>query len=201
MTKRFVLLCAALALVLSVGLIGWSGTAFADEDDDTSADTGNTVNVAQLPDSSFLHNVPISELASADSFHDEQTVLVEGEVVGDLIRDESESDHCWITLQESDGESTSVVSVFIKRDLTSMIDSWGHYGQKGTTLQVDGVFHLTCPDHQGASDIHATTAAVVSSGEAVEMEPSSLVFTLSWIFPLCGLVLLIYFRRRNEQER
>lgn len=194
-TTKFVL-GFLLMLVLCSGT--YAHRALADEPE-TSSD--NTVNTNQLPDSSFLYDVPISELTTADSFHDKQTVQVKGEVVGDLISDESSSDYCWVSLQELDAEAPSVVSIYITRELAKQIDSYGHYGQQGTTLQVMGTFHLACSDHQGMSDIHVETASVVASGKAKESEPSSVLFSLAWIFPLFGLLLVLYYRHRNEQER
>lgn len=185
--------CALLALcVLSVG----HSPAFADE-----SDSENQVSQGSLPDSSFLYDVPISELVTADTFHDGQTVQVQGEVVGDLIADESDSSHCWVSLQELGVESPAVVSVYMTREFASQIDAWGHYGQQGTTLQVMGTFNLSCADHQGLSDIHAQTVSVVEKGKEIRNEASSIEFTLAWLFPLVGVVLALYCRHRNEQER
>ncbi len=192
--RKFVL-CFALAFVLCASMYA---QALADEPE-TSSD--NTVNTNQLPDSSFLYDVPISELTTADSFHDNQTVQVKGEVVGDLIADEGSSSYCWVSLQELDAQDPSVVSIHMTRELANQIDSYGHYGQQGTTLQVMGTFHLACGDHQGLSDIHAETVSVVASGKAVDIEPNSMLFTLAWMFPLIGLLLVLHYRHRNEQER
>ena len=87
--KQPILLLAALAccLVLSFAV---AFPAWADEEESAtqSVDTnGNIVNVNQMPDSSFLYNTDIADLAGAESFHDTQTVQVTGEVVGDHIND------------------------------------------------------------------------------------------------------------------
>lgn len=190
---RLLVCCALLALcILSIG----HSPAFADE-----GDSENQVSQGSLPDSSFLYDVPISELVTADTFHDGQTVQVQGEVVGDLIADESDSSYCWVSLQELGVESPAVVSVYMTREFASQIDSWGHYGQQGTTLQVMGTFNLSCVDHQGLSDIHAQTVSVVEKGKEIRNEASSIEFTLAWLFPLVGLGLALYCRHRNEQER
>ena len=179
------------------------GGASSAESKATEPDTSseNKVNSNQLPDSSFLYDVPISELTSADSFHDDQTVQVQGEVVGDLIADEADGSYCWVSLQETDAEVPAVVSVYMTRDLAKQIDSYGRYGQQGTVLQVMGTFHLACGDHQGLSDIHVSTASVVTSGKAVSYESSTIITTLAWLFPLVGIGLALYYRHRTEQER
>ena len=189
---------AALLAVLVCWCLLAPSYAQADESD---ASSGNQVNQVQLPDSSFLYDVPISELVTADSFHDEQTVQVQGEVVGDLIADEADASYCWVSLQELDSQAPAVVSVYMTRELAKQIDSWGHYGQRGTTLQVMGTFHLSCGVHQGLSDIHAETVSVVESGKSVEYPISSIICTLAWVFPLVGAGLALYYRHRNEQER
>ncbi len=190
------------AFLVSLCLLVVLGTspsfAWADEPE-TSSD--NTVNTNQLPDSSFLYDVPISELTTADSFHDQQTVQVKGEVVGDLIADESDASRCWVSLQELDTEVPAVVSLYMTREFAKQIDAFGHYGQQGTTLQVMGTFHLACSDHQGLSDIHVETVSVVASGKTINNEASSILFSLAWIFPLVGVLLVLYYRHRNEQER
>lgn len=171
-------------------------SAYADEEG-----SKNQVSQGSLPDSSFLYDVPISELVTADTFHDGQTVQVQGEAVGDLIADESDSSYCWVSVQEMGVESPAVVSVYMTREFASQIDSWGHYGQQGTTLQVMGTFNLSCVDHQGLSDIHAQTVSVVEQGKEITNEVSSIEFTLAWLFPLVGVCLALYCRHRNEQER
>jgi hypothetical protein len=172
-------------------------SAFADEVESS----GNKVNANQLPDGSFLYDVPISELVTADTFHDDQTVQIEGEVVGDFINDSSYPGYGWITLQEMGAENPSVVSVYLKKDLVSQVDSWGHYGQQGTTLQIRGTFHLSCHDHQGATDLHADTITVVATGQEKPVEVVSGVYTLAAILPIVGLILLVYLRSRIERER
>ena len=76
-----------------------AGVAWADEGQESSK-PNNHVYVNQLSDSSFLYQTTIADLAQADSYYEGQTVLVQGEAVGDRINDEMQPDNCWVTLQD-----------------------------------------------------------------------------------------------------
>ena len=145
-------LAAALALVLSLtpGFAGMltpgctgalSAVAYADE----PAEGDNAVNTQQLPDSSFIYDTSIGDLAQADSYFDNQTVQVVGEAVGDAIRSGLDGRHRWITLS-AEGDS-STISVHMTSEQAAKIDTVGKYGARGTMLQVRGTFYLVCPDH------------------------------------------------------
>lgn len=161
----------------------------------------NRVNVNQLADSSFLYDTSIAELSSADSFHDDQVVQVLGEAVGDVINAEGDPDHCWVTLQELENSGNTVISVFMRHDQANSIDQFGRYGVKGSTVQVRGVYHLDCPEHQGLSDIHADEVAIIEQG-SVEPEPINTALALAGVlFFVASLALFaLYQRKRNEAK-
>lgn len=166
------------------------------------AETKNKVNEGQLPDSSFLYDTDISELASADAYYDNQTVQIRGEVVGDHIRDEAGAGY-WITLQdtESDTSAKAVVAVFMTEEQTQAIDTYGRYGVQGTILQVRGMFHLECKAHQGLSDVHAEEVTPVTKGSALEIKPNSAILTAAFLSLLFGFGLLIVYYRLRERLR
>lgn len=128
----------------------------------TPVEGDNTVNTHQLPDSSFLYDTSLSDLAGADFTYDGQTVQITGEAIGDIIR--ADADHVWVTLASTSPNSDDTVAVFMTKAQASIIDTLGEYGATGTVLQVRGVFHLVCKDHEGASDIHVENVNVVSPG-------------------------------------
>ena len=166
----------AVLFVLVVSLSCFSISAWADEAQDQAVQQeqtdqeqqssveddslSNEVYVNQLSDSSFLYETSIADLAEADSYYEGQTVLVKGEVVGDRVNDEFRENNCWITLQDNEA-SPSVVAVFMTKEQSSIIDTYGQYGTVGTQLQVRGTFHLECAEHQGMSDIHAEEVAAL----------------------------------------
>lgn len=188
----------ALFLVL-VSCYGVLTPAWADDPSDDPDD--NQVYVNQLPDSSFLYETSIADLAQADSFYEGQVVLVQGEVVGDRINDASQDDLCWITLQDTDADNPSVVSVVMTKDQTSIIDTYGAYGKTGTTLQVRGIFHLQCSVHQGMSDIHVDEVSAVAPGATVESPVDKRFVVLAVISVLAGLGLMGIYRIQRERLR
>lgn len=187
-------LLAAVAFALACALPTF---AFADEGEDQES-SANKVYVNQLSDSSFLYETSIADLAQADSYYEGQTVLVTGEVVGDCVNDELNDSNCWITLQD-DEENPSVVSVFMSKDQASVIDTYGAYGTVGTQLQVRGVFHLECQEHQGQSDIHAEEVSALAEGHADKPTPDMNLLAGAAIACAIGLALMVayYFRREK----
>lgn len=169
-------------------------------DTDDTTNIGNKINTSQLPDSSFIYEVSIEELANADSYLDGQTVQVTGEVVGDRITAESNPKYCWITLQSQDADD-SEVSVYMSKTASKAIDTFGSYGKEGTTLQVRGIFYLASEDHQGASEIRAESVSAVTPGEVLEDagNPKSLEAGLVFIF--IGSCLMILFNIMRERQR
>ncbi len=160
----------------------------------------NRVNTSQLPDSSFIYDVSIEELANADSYINGQIVQVTGEVVGDRIIAEDNPTYCWITLQ-SVNKTDSELTVYMPLTQARSIDTYGAYGKRGTTLQVRGTFQLSCTDHQGSSEMHADNVAIVSKGatehipfDANEMIPGLLLVIL-------GCILALTYNVIQERQR
>jgi hypothetical protein len=197
-------LCAVAAVLLVFSLN--SSVAWAEEEElpaatDSVDANGNVVNVNQMPDSSFLYNTDISELSGAESFHDTQTVQVTGEVVGDCINDETDSNLCWIELQSLKENDSSSVSVLMSRDQAALIDRYGNYQTNGTELQVRGVFYLTCPDHEGLSDLHAQEVTVTAAGSDRANDVNPAVFWVSFLAVGLGLLCLFTYRFLCERRK
>lgn len=165
-----------------------------------AAENTNMVNPQQRPDSSFIYDTLISDLAQADAYLDGETVQVTGEVVGDSIRAEFDEGYRWITLQADDG-SYAQIAVFMTEDSAGRIDTFGAYGKVGTTLQVRGVFNLACPDHEGLSDLHANHVLVVEAGQVLSREFDYRSFIPGAGLVLLGAVLVLVFYRMRERQR
>ncbi len=183
-------IAAVCAVVLCLVLL--PAVAFAD---------GNKVNTNQLPDSSFLYDTDLAELAQADSYHDKQTVQVRGEVVGDRISDEVNGDECWISLQDDDELNPVTVPILMTKEQAEVIDHYGRYGVRGTTLQVRGTYYLDCVDHQGLSDIHAEEVSVVTPGKDDPLAVNPVVLSAGVLSVLLGGVLLVVYYRWRERMR
>lgn len=178
--------------------------AWADEEESgsRSVDTeGNIVNVNQMPDSSFLYNTDIAELSDAESFHDTQVVQVTGEVVGDRINDETNAKLCWITLQSLKEDDSSSVSVLMSHEQAALVDTYGNYTKNGTELQVRGVFYLSCPEHQGLSDLHAQEVTVVHNGSERPHVTNPAVLWAALLSAGMGLLGLFTYRFLRERRK
>ncbi len=191
-------LCAtALALVLACTVA--VPRAWADDDaDDGQSTAHNQVYVNQLADSSFLYETSIADLAEADSYYEGQTVMVKGEVVGDQVNDENDPNLCWITLQDKE-EIRSVVAVLMTKDQAKSIDTFGAYGRTGTTMQVRGIFHLECDDHQGMSDIHAEEVSAIAQGQTDDDEINPRLLSFGVLSVAVGLILFGVYHYRREK--
>ena len=77
----------------------------------------------------------------------------------------------------------------------------GSYGRKGTTLQVRGIFHLSCSDHEGLTDLHADTVAAVEKGSITQQTLDPKAFSPGGILTVLGLVMLLVFRHMREGRR
>ena len=166
--------------------------------EDVSED--NLVNPQQKPDSSFIYDTSISALQEADSYLNNQTVQVTGEVIGDRIRAEFDPGYSWIVLQGSD-RAYSEIPVFMDTESTEVIDTYGAYGRKGTTLQVRGTFHLICPEHEGLTDLHADAVTFVEKGSVTEQPFDIGAFLPGLMLVAIGFIMLIVFHQMREGQR
>ena len=185
---------AAWAFALALPAFACPQAAFADE----PAEGDNAVNVTQLPDSSFIYDTSITDLSTADTYYDKQTVPVTGEVVGDRIT-AGDGRHCWLQLASPSDSST--VSVYLTNESADKVDTYGAYGRKGTTLQVRGTFNLACPDHDGASDLHAQVVTVTEKGKATPDEFDINAFTPGMVTVMIGLAMMVVFYLLRERQR
>ena len=161
---------------------------------------GNYVDPAQAADNSFIYDTSIASLAQEASFHDGQVVQIIGEVVGDRIA-ASEQGHYWITIEAEEANDSSSISAYVTESQTEKIDRYGRYGVVGTRVQVRGVYHQACIDHDGLADIHVSTLEVVSPGSET---PDTLVmreFLPGIILIAVGLALVALFRIVRERMR
>lgn len=184
-------LAIALAFALVAPVFVFVERALADD---------NLVNPQQLPDSSFIYDTLIADLATADSYLDGQTVQVTGEAVGDSIRAGFDGENRWITLQAVDG-SYAQVTVYMTAEAAERVDTFGAYGKTGTTLQVRGTFNLACAEHDGLTDLHANHVSVVEKGLVSEEPFEASAFVPGAVLVLMGGVLLLVFYRMRERLR
>lgn len=165
------------------------------------ADEENTVNPQQQSDSSFIYDTNIVDLGGADSYYNNQTVQVVGEVVGDRVASEKWDNHCWVTLNARNDGSNASVSVYMTNTDANRIDMFGKYGVTGTTLQVRGTFYLACPEHEGMTDLHAENVSVIEKGKETPDQLDINRFIPGAVFVVLGLILIFVYSRLRERLR
>lgn len=191
--RAFFLLALSLLLACAPAL------AFAEASE--SAADENVVNPQQLPDSSFLYDTPLVDLTGADSYYDLQTVQVRGEAVGDILNANLDGSSKWVTLAAADSSTNDTLAVYMTASQASLIDTLGRYGATGTTLQVRGVFHLACNEHDGITCLHADSVSVVSKGVEHPDEFSLHALIPGAVLIAVGLVLVLTFYYLRERQR
>lgn len=165
------------------------------------AEDDNAVNPQQLPDSSFIYDTTIGDLAAADSYFDNQTVQITGEAVGDLIKDIDQPSWTWIEVGSRNAASNATVAVWMSLDDAEKIDTFGKYGTTGTMLQVRGTFHLVCPEHTGISDLHADYVSVAERGKQHPDSFDIRTFIPGGVVIGVGVIVLGVFYFVRERQR
>lgn len=188
----------ALAFVVVLMPVGFTGALAYGQSVEDNPD--NVVDEQQLPDSSFIYDVAIADLANADSYFEGQTVQVTGEVVGDHISAGPGTDASYITLMAL-GDSYAEISVYMMDSYLHLIDTYGGYQTMGTTLKVQGTYHLVCPDHDGLSDLHADKVQVVHQGYSTHTTFDPAMFIPGIVFVVIGLLLVFFYSRMQEHLR
>ena len=167
----------------------------------TSVDTDkkNVVDPAQSADNSFIYDTSIASLADEASIYNGQTVQVVGEVVGDKIS--ADGDYFWVTVEAEAPNDSSTISCRVSDTLASKIDTYGRYGVTGTRVQVRGVYHQACNEHEGLADLHVDNLEVSNPGFA---RPDTFMlndFVPGILLVLAGAIITMLFLFVRERRR
>jgi hypothetical protein len=135
----------------------------------------------------FAQAASSTELINQADHYDGQTVVYEGEVIGDIMM---RSDFAWLNVH--DGENS--IGVWASRELARDITCAGSYQFRGDIIQVSGIFHRACLEHGGDLDIHAESIEIIKPGR----EFNRLINTrkLNFVIILFGILILVWILRR-----
>ena len=164
-------------------------------------DPNNRVDPTQRSDSSFIYDTNIASLAKTAALYNTQTVQVIGEAIGDIIADETDANLVWVSLTAIDGNESAAISVLMTKAQSQRIDALGRYGVRGTILQVRGIYHQACSEHEGLSDVHADHVAVVEKGVMSPDAFDARDFVPGILLVVVGLGLLAAFHVVTERQR
>ena len=162
-------------------------------------DLENQVDTGLLPDSSFIYETSIYDLQNSDTYYEGQTVQITGEAVGDIIDAEGEYGRKWITVNSLPDDQAASVQVILSDEQAELIDMLGRYEKTGSTVSVTGKFHLVCKQHQGLSDIHATSLVVLQQGSSHHKNFELGPFIPALAMVLAGLAFFWLYRHRREE--
>ncbi len=132
--------------------------------------------------------VTISRLASADPSLNGSLVSFRGEVVGEAVNSTS-SGSKWVLLQ-SGAPETSSIEVLMPNDQVALIENFGSYKVKGSTLLVTGIYRVADPDQDGELDVTAYVVNVVDPGGPVAEDIDWRKLPVGVALVLLGLGLL-----------
>ena len=162
-------------------------------------DIENQVDTGLVPDSSFIYETSIYDLQNSDTYYEGQTVQVTGEVVGDIITAEGEQGRKWITVDSLPEDKAASVQVIVSDEQASLIDTLGRYERTGSTVSVTGTYHLVCDQHDGLSDIHATSFTVLQQGSRHHSNFEFGPFVPALAVVAVGLAFFYLYRRKREE--
>lgn len=152
--------------------------------DDVAASTSTAVDPVQIT---------VAGLTNASTILDGSTVTFTGEVVGDAVHGENGME--WLTLYADQ----SSIPVYVTAEDVTLVQNFGSYGVQGSLLQITGVYHLECQDHQGESDVHATSVLLLEPGEVqTSVYDAGYLYFAVIVLVLAGALLTVYYLLRRR---
>lgn len=143
---------------------------------------------------SFSQAQTVPALIGNSELFDGKTVVVKGELIGDIIEGRS---GFWVNLLESE----NAIGVWLQNSEKEKIKFLGRYGVQGDIVQIEGIFHKNCIQHKGDMDIHAVSLKVLQKGmvkeEQIPLEKVIFAFSLG-IVSLAAIGILHLISRRES---
>ncbi|MFH1768992.1 MAG: hypothetical protein ABH858_07515 [Candidatus Omnitrophota bacterium] len=142
--------------------------------------------------SAFGQSLLLSDLLANAGRYDNQSVVVEGEVIGEALDDDQKG--LWINISQAG------VNLGVYLQDSSSVDKIKHFGSfqtRGDSVEIRGVFYNLCPYHF-ERDIHVERLSVVKPGfrRKIVVSPRKRLaaFVLSIIYLTIAVVYLIRIR-------
>ena len=151
-------------------------------------------------DENVVVETRISVLAGANQALDGAEVRFQGEAVGEAVR--AGEGLQWVSVNVPSGQA---LSVLLTDEQAAEIAVFGDYRHTGSTLQVTGIYHVACDEHQGELDVHASQVDIIEEGQAEEHVVSAKRLDLAIALVTAGTVLVVAYallsRRKNGKGR
>lgn len=136
-------------------------------------------------DENVVVETHIAVLTGANQALDNSSVRIEGEVVGEPVN--AGTGLKWVSVNDDSGQG---IAVLMTDEQLRAVESYGSYHQTGTTVEVTGIYHVACPDHQGELDVHATSVELVKTGTRIEHSIDDNMFTAAVVLIIIGFSLI-----------
>ena len=167
----------------------------------TSAYAANEESGEDSRGSGFYQQATIAALLDEDRELDGKNVQFEGEAIGDILSNARDADMRWVTFKPKNALTNETVAVWMSREDSEKISHLGKYNVEGTVLRVEGVFNTICSEHEGQTDVHAHTVAIVSEGAVFQEEFEIALFVPGIISVVAGLIFMgLYYSVRRRQR-
>jgi len=109
----------------------------------------------------YAQPVTSSQLIENAKQYDNQSVVFQGEAIGEVMR---RGNFAWVNINDG----TNAIGIWVSEEMSKEINYLGSYKAKGDILEVEGIFHRACPQHGGDMDIHAQVIKKIQAGHAVK---------------------------------
>jgi hypothetical protein len=139
--------------------------------------------------------IALKEVLNSPNKFDGKSVEVEGEVIGELIR---ENEAGWINIL-SQGNN---IGVFLPlKEYSKVIKYWGGYKQQGDSLRLRCVFHQNCSLHNEI-DMHLESLEVIQRGFVKEevIPPFKIKLAIN-CFIICLMSVAVYFIKLRYRRK
>lgn len=129
-----------------------------------------------------LDTKTVKELINQAKQLDGQTVLIKGEVIGNIM---PRGDFAWFNIEDSSG----AIGVWAPSGLTKIIQYAGNYKTKGDIIEIEGTFVRADPELLGETGIRARRISLVKQGEPIDhpvnmVKAEAVIGLLLWVICL-----------------
>ncbi|MFH1621791.1 MAG: DNA-binding protein [Candidatus Omnitrophota bacterium] len=102
-------------------------------------------------------SLKITDLISQASLYEGESVSMEGEVIGHVMK---RGNYAWFNI--NDGANS--LGIWANLEIANQIQYLGKHSVVGDRVKIDGVFNSHCAMHGGDTDIHAENLVIIARG-------------------------------------
>lgn len=138
--------------------------------------------------------VTVNDLIENINRYDGTTIMIEGEVIGEVLE---RGAYSWINVNDG----SNAIGIWLKTEQTAILSYFGDYKHLGDIVRITGTFYGNCPEHGGDVDIHSHTMHIVENGRPIQEEVDLLKIITAMLLILCMLVsVYIYYRATKKLD-